>query len=216
MSDHTPLALRPLPGPEIYQGILDLGLPDDAQGWHSTHPLFARLIAEAKPKTIIECGSWKGASAIHMASLAPQARLYACDTWLGGIDHEVTQDNPTSVLKRDRGYPLLYQQFLHNVARAGMQTQIVPVIQTSINAARLLKAYGRTAELIYIDGSHEGMDPFFDILAYWPLLKAGGIMFGDDFNWPDVKASVFRFLCEAKLWHRLEVVDDNFWIIRRP
>lgn len=214
---------RSLPGPEIYDGILELGLPDDVQGWHSTHGIFAKLIREADAFTIIECGSWKGASAIHMANeqfRRPQkmlpSKFYACDTWLGGIDHELNQQVETSVLKRDRGYPLLYQQFLYNVAKAGLQKHIVPVVQTSINAARLIKAHGITADLIYIDGSHEGMDPFYDILAYWPLLRKGGIMFGDDWGFPDVKASVFRFLCEAKLWHRLEIVDDNFWIIRKP
>ncbi len=211
---------RPLPGPEIYEGILDLNLPDDRQGWHSTHEIFHRLIDQTRARCVVECGSWKGASAIHMAEKLranPQSTiLYACDTWLGGIDHELTQDNPTSVLKRERGYPLLYQQFLYNVAKAGLTKQIVPVVQTSVNAARLLLAHQVKADLIYIDGSHEGFDPFFDIVAYWPLLKRGSVMFGDDFGWPDVKASVFRFLCEAKLWPRLEVIDDNFWVIHKP
>jgi hypothetical protein len=207
---------RPLPGPEIYDGILDLNLPDDVQGWHSTHEIFAKLIAEVAPKTILECGSWKGASAIHMAKLAPFSTLYACDSWLGGIDHDLNQEEETSILERERGYPLLYRQFLFNVAKAGLQKQIVPVVQTSVNAARLLRAHKITADLIYIDASHEGMDPFFDIIAYWPLLKKGGVMFGDDWGVPDVKASVMRFLCEAKVWPRLELCQDTFWIIRKP
>ena len=213
---------RPLPDSSIYDGILDVpGISEDRQGWHSTHEIFGKLMRETNARTIIECGSWKGASAIHMADLrmnmvGESFVLYACDTWLGGIDHDLTQENPTSVLKRERGYPLLYQQFLYNVAKAGLQNHIVPVVQTSVNAARLLRAHGISAELIYVDGSHEGMDPFWDILAYWPLLKKGGIMFGDDWGFPDVKASVFRFLSEAKLWPRLELVDDNFWIIRKP
>lgn len=214
---------RPLPDASIYDGILDLNLPDDVQGWHSTHEIFGKLIEETRASTIIECGSWKGASAIHMGSILKletspdmEFSLYACDTWLGGIDHDLHQEESTSVLKRERGYPMIYQQFLYNVAKAGLQQHIVPVVQTSVNAARLLRAHRILAGLIYIDGSHEGMDPFFDILAYWPLLKNGGIMFGDDWEFPDVKASVFRFLCETKMWHRLEVVDENFWIIRKP
>lgn len=208
--------IRSLPGPEIYEGIDPSEGDANPQGWHSTHAIFAKLIEESAPKIIIECGSWKGASAIHMATLAPFSKVFCADTWLGGIDHELNQENPTSVLKRERGYPLLYQQFLFNVAKAGLQNNIVPVVQTSVNAARLLRTHGITAELIYIDGSHEAMDPFWDILAYWPLLKKGGIMFGDDWGFPDVKASVFRFLCEAKLWERFEIVDGNFWIIRKP
>lgn len=214
---------RPLPSPEIYDGILSLDLPDDRQGWHSTHAIFGQLLQETQARTVVECGSWKGASALHMGSLlkretspALDFTIYCCDTWLGGIDHELTQQNPTSVLKRERGYPVLYQQFLFNVAKAQLTQHIVPVVQTSVNAARLLRAHRIVADLCYIDGSHEGMDPFHDILAYWPLLRKGGIMFGDDWGFPDVKASVMRFLCETKLYHRLELVDDNFWIIRKP
>jgi hypothetical protein len=40
--------------------------PEDVQGWGSTHPIFHILIDAIRPATIVELGSWKGASAIHM------------------------------------------------------------------------------------------------------------------------------------------------------
>jgi predicted O-methyltransferase YrrM len=206
---------RPLPTPEIYENIEALQLPDDTQGWHSTHPVFTRLINETRPKTIIECGSWKGASIINMARIAPEAKLYAVDTWLGGIDHELNQQVATSVLQRDHGYPRLYFQFLANIKRAGVHDRVTPIPQTSINGARLLQAHGITAELIYIDGSHEAFDPYYDMLAYWPLVAPGGILFGDDMGFSGVAVSYYRFLMDLGLITSVEIIDGNFWVVRK-
>ncbi len=208
--------IRPLPGPEIYDGIEALGLETDLQGWHSDHPIFAQLIEEVKPSVIVECGTWKGASLIHMAGLAPQAKLFACDSFLGGIDHELHQDVATSVIPREHGYPRLYFQFLHNVKKAGIHERVCPIPQTSVNCARLLVAHGVKAQLVYVDGSHERFDPYDDMNAYWPLVADGGIMFGDDFGgFLGVAVSYWRFVMENNLGRHAGVVDKNFWIIRK-
>lgn len=215
--------IRPLPTPEIYDGIAAAD-SSEVQGWHSDHPIFAHLINELEPEVIVECGTWKGASAIHMAKLTEEhaeisvqrCKIYCVDTWLGGIDHDLNQQDPTSVLPRENGYPRLYFQFLANVKRAGFQDRICPIPQTSINGGRLLNAHGIKADLVYIDGSHEHFDPYEDMKAYWPLVAPGGIMFGDDVNWPGVATSYYRFFLESGLPFRPEIVDKNFWIIRKP
>ena len=45
------------------------GMTADIQGWASTSPVFADCIRELNPKLIIEVGTWKGCSAIHMAKI---------------------------------------------------------------------------------------------------------------------------------------------------
>ena len=205
--------LRPLPDSSIYAGA-EL-LPADAQGWHSDHEVFAHLIGQVQPKTIIEVGSWKGASALHMASLC-SAKIYCVDTWLGSFEHDAHQEDPTSAITRDHGYPRLYHLFLSNVVRAGMQERIVPIPQTAVGGSRFLNAHRIRADLIYIDGDHLGFEPYRDITAYWGLLRNGGIMFGDDFGpqFPGVIASVFRFAVEAGF--NTEILDNNFWVFRKP
>lgn len=213
---------RPIPGPEIYEGIEKLALPHDQQGWHSEHPVFKRLIKESLPNIIVEVGSWKGASAIHMAEITipwdgqcePPTKIYCIDTWLGGIDHELHQEVETSVLQRDHGYPRLYFQFLANVYRAGFKDRIIPIPQTSVNGARYLKAHNIVADLIYIDGSHEYPDALIDIDNYWHLLRPGGIMFGDDLGFEGVAKSVGEFCTHTGV--TCEVVAQNFWVLRKP
>lgn len=182
----------PLFGPEVYNGIEERGLQTDIfTGWHSKDPFFETVIGRAKPKTIIEVGTWKGGSAIHMAGLAPEAKIYCVDHWLGGCDHITADCAFRQGVQRDtHGWPGIYYQFLHNVKVSHLQERIVPVPMLTTDGAELLKLHGIMAELIYIDADHHEEPARNDIRAYLPMLAPGGIMFGDDFYLSDVKRAV--------------------------
>lgn len=203
-----------------------LGLSLDVKGWHSDAPIFKKLIndSEAAPATIIEVGSWLGASTIHMAELLKRRpgatipwRIYCADTWLGGADHFVNQDKPENNLRLDNfGYPGLYHQFLYNITeKLGPYAEhIYPIAQPSVSAARILGRAGVTADLIYIDGSHVYEDVYADLLGFGLLLKPSAIMFGDDWtDFPGVRLAVTRFAYENgfKL-----AVDGDSWQLMRP
>lgn len=200
---------------ELLEAGQDILLPFriDLQGWNSDDPVFDRLVEETQPTAIIEVGTWKGRSAKHLAE-ASNARVYCVDTWLGGIDH-VMSEKPVDDLKRDlAGSPQLYHQFLRNfMDEQEIARRIFPVQNTSINGARLLAHVGVQAELIYIDGSHEYADVYADLVAYAQLLKPGGVMFGDDFrSFPGVFAATLRFAFESG--RKVEEVAGNYWILR--
>lgn len=209
---------------KLLLSVADLGCPKgvkpDLQGWHSTDPFFAKIIGEVQPICIIEVGSWKGASAITMAEasktlprVAP-THIYCCDSFLGGIDHNLNEDTPPNGLNRKHGYPQIYFTFLRNVTDSGYAKRIFPVVQTSVNAARLLAKQGVVADLCYVDGSHEINDVYADLQAYWPLLRQGGVMFGDDLAFPGVMLDTNRFCIERDL--KMTVESNNFWVIRKP
>lgn len=157
----------------------------EVQGWNSTHPAFAEVIGEVRPKTIIEVGSWRGASAIHMARLAPEAKIYCVDTWLGSFEH--IKDGWIQF----GGRPNLYNQFLENIDHLG--EHVTPICLPSNIAAKVFAHKKMTADLVYIDGSHEYEDVKADLKNYWPLVNSGGVMFGDDWDWPDVRKAVEEF-----------------------
>jgi predicted O-methyltransferase YrrM len=64
----------------------------------------------------------------------------------------------------------------------------------SSDGLRSLIREGRKFHLIYIDGSHEGLNPIVDFGISCSLLHAGGIIMLDDHHWPDV--SVVKLLCD--------------------
>ena len=66
-----------------YRDLNDEASALDLQGWGSNHPIFAQIIAKIRPALIIEVGTWKGASAVHMARVAKSEGLNDFET--GGI-----------------------------------------------------------------------------------------------------------------------------------
>jgi predicted O-methyltransferase YrrM len=163
---------------------------DDLRGWNSETESFEMAIRETNPKIIIEVGSWKGKSAIHMAKLAPEAKILCIDTWLGSREMFGLEVGPDTEIERLHGWPQLYFTFASNVVRHVGRERICPIPLPSAIAALVLGKIGFEADLIYIDGSHEYEDVLRDIDDYWPLLKSGGVMLLDDFTFPMVGKAV--------------------------
>lgn len=219
---------QPQPKPKLREllSVEQLGCPPGltvhVQGWHSNHPMFKAVIDDVKPTTIIEVGTWLGASTLHMADLTrsrenglevlPPATIYCVDTWLGGADHEM---NAETTIPRLLGYPQLYYQFLANINASPHAGRVIPVPQTSTTGAIMLEARGIVADLVYVDGSHEMGDVYQDLRSYWRLLRSGGVMFGDDYkSFAGVFVDVNRFANEFRL--KIDVVEDIFWCVYKP
>jgi hypothetical protein len=203
---------------KIYDG-LNL-LPLDLNGWNGNRPIFRKLISELQPTTIIEVGSWKGQSAINMGNITKQlnlnTKIHCVDTWLGAIEFWTSGKNSSErKLIQLNGYPQVYYQFLSNVVHNNLQDVILPFPNTSENGYRYFKYNNVTAQMIYIDASHEEDDVYKDLNNYYELLENNGIMFGDDYqkDWPGVINSVNRFVQEKNI--ELEIIDNNFWILKK-
>jgi hypothetical protein len=189
-----------------YEGFDPTVLPD-LQGWGSTHPIFEEVIKTIRPKIICEVGTWKGASAIHMATVCAthsiDAKIICIDTWLGTLECYAWKDTRPELhrdLRMINGWPHLYYTFIANVIAAGFADTIIPLPQTSSIAARLLRELNISPDIIYIDASHDYSDVREDLYAYYELVRPGGIVFGDDFiDWPGVTRAVLEFVAEKKL-----------------
>ncbi len=164
----------------------------DMQGWSSTDAVFKKIIDQVKPSLIIEVGSWKGASAIHMASLAkehnPDVEIVCVDTWLGSVEH---WDKFANDLKLKNGRLNIYEQFLSNIVHKELQDTITPFPIDSSNAYEWFKNKSIKADLIYIDAGHEYAAVRADLIAYSQILKDGGYLLGDDFKHEPVKVAAY-------------------------
>ncbi|MBW4611825.1 MAG: class I SAM-dependent methyltransferase [Desmonostoc vinosum HA7617-LM4] len=187
----------------------------DLQGWGSNDPLFNQLIDQIKPKVIIEVGTWKGASAVHMAKLLQEKHIdgtiICVDTWLGGL-RLLTGQNAVS-LSRKHGYPTIYYQFLANIMYNNLHDSIVPLSLPSATAAHWLQQKDFKADLIYIDAGHEEDDVYADMTQYWELLKPNGIIFGDDYadlRYIGLMVAVHKFTKEHNL--TLKSAGNKWWL----
>lgn len=162
-----------------------------------------QLVQQKRPQTLIEVGSWLGASAVDLVQACRAQGLDSCllcvDTWLGSLEHWL-QPELRYYLDLQQGYPHFYHRFLANLHQAEVHEQVIPVPMPSLIAARLLQHHEIQADLIYLDGSHEPHDVWFDLHAYWALLRTGGILAGDDWCWPGI-ADVLNRFCQTRNVH---------------
>jgi Methyltransferase domain len=190
----------------------------DLQGWASDHPYFSSLVEETRPALIIEVGTWKGASAINMAKAAREIRadvtVLCVDTWLGS--NEVLWSDPAlrPLLALRNGIPQVYQQFLANIVLSDLTDTVFPMPMTSTCAAALLSRFSIAADLIYVDAGHSEREVYGDLIHFWPLVRTGGVLFGDDYwtTWDGVIKAVNRFAHEPAL--PLETSAGK-WVFRK-
>jgi hypothetical protein len=222
-----------------YEDFDSRTIPLDLHGFGQNAQLFNDLTRELKPNLIVEVGTWYGKSAATWGQAVIQSNaaenkrggVLCIDTWLGA--REMWEHHgggasawwsrskvPTSELAishgrlmMKNGYPQFYYQFLANMVHLGLKDVIVPFPTTSAIGGRFLRGHGYTAEIIYIDGSHEYEDVSGDLSLYWDSLASGGALVGDDIWIDDVRRAVFEFANNRGL----KVNDAHpCWFIRKP
>ena len=174
---------------------------------------------------VIEVGVWKGLSSILMAralrerweklrgsSLAGteafgRGAVWSVDTFAGSMEFWLVQGKQGrghawkagKVTDRDlrllNGHPTIYWQFMANVLREGLKDYIVPVPMDGSTAAHWFASTCPLADVIHLDAGHEYDAVTSDIQRFWPLLRPGGILLGDDYsrNWPGVVHAANEF-----------------------
>ena len=67
----------------------------------------------------------------------------------------------------------------------------------SLNAAALLRGRGISLDLLHLGAGHDEAAVAADLTAWWPLIRPGGLLIGDDYlhdgQWPGVLAAFDAF-----------------------
>jgi predicted O-methyltransferase YrrM len=151
-----------------------------------------KIINAIKPTIIVELGSYFGKSARFLAKNIDETGIvYAVDIW-PNID--------------------IYHQFLSNIIHRNLTDKITPLRMDSSIALDYFKEKNIKFDLIYIDANHHYKPTLKHLEDYYPLLKEGGIMCGDDYVWNKkigVKQAVDKFASDNNL--QLKVVKNIFW-----
>ncbi len=206
--------LKQLQWEDPFAGFTPHSAPE-SWSWHYDEAFLQSVYARVpRPQLIAEVGSWLGRSAIEAANYYTRRgwqdfTLICIDTWLGSAEHWL-QPGLARNLPRINGYPVYYEQFLSNLALAGLSEQILPLPQTSLNASRILFSLALSFDWVYLDASHDQMDVLMDLSMYWPLVKPGGALFGDDVHWRGVRAALDDF---CKLHGLIPETSEKSWAI---
>lgn len=186
-------------------GIDGEGVEVDLQGWGSNHGAFRAVIEELRPSTIIELGTWKGASAIHMGRLCRDggiaAQILCVDHFIGFPSFYLDPAKARAEFKLKGGFPRLYWTFMKNVHDAGLTDMITPLVQQTVHAAQICAARNVRADLIYVDGDHSYEGCRRDLAAFAPILAESGVFLCDDYQWEGAGRAIDEFVAETGADH---------------
>ncbi len=154
-------------------------LPLKMQMMSSYLPEIERLLHEeewlGQSLVVAEIGVWVGYTLIGLTKLLSQdAKVFGIDHFQGSVEHHDPENHPdwTAML------PTLAEQCLSNIQHEHLDDRIVILKANSCEAARTFPDH--FFDLVLIDASHDSWDVMNDILAWWPTVREGGILGGDD------------------------------------
>jgi len=149
------------------------------EGYFSTPKvrlLYRTVSGLSGPGAIAEIGSWKGKSTVALSLAVKRAgrgeTVYAIDHHLG-----IAEDTG---LGTRTPYGSTWSAFLSAIDRAGVRDIVHPLRMTSLAGARWLAQHGIRLKFLLVDGAHDEDSVTKDLLTFFPLVLAGGLIALDD------------------------------------
>lgn len=181
------------------------------QGWFPYAFLYSHIVTQCLTDleyTFVEVGSWKGSSSTYMGveiiNSGKNIKFFCVDTWKGSDEHkDKTNNSYEPLLETENG---LYDEFIKNITP--VKSVITPIRLTSIEASKLFD--DESIDFIMIDAAHDYDNVKNDILHWYPKMKKGGIMSGDDICWPGVAQAVTEIFEKDYINH-----NDIIWIHKK-
>ncbi len=169
--------------------------------WFSNHiPVWKPTLKhlEGKKAAYLEIGVWEGRSFF----------------WV--LDNVLT--NPASRAVAIDYFPEeAERRFNHNLKESGYAKRVT--VLKGPSSLRLRELKPNTFDLVYIDGDHIGASVLKDIMLSWDLIKEGGLLIMDDYQWArgDLPADTRpEFAIDAFLalfWNQLDIVHSGYQMI---
>ena len=88
---------------------------------------------------------------------------------------------------------------MQNVVQHGLQDTILPFSITSASAAAVLAELKIAPDLVYLDGDHSARAFRTDLDLDLDLLRPGGVLIGDDFDWEGPQGQIIEFAYLQKI-----------------
>lgn len=171
---------------------------DFTEDWFHWAPPLLRSVNDIIPDHLdfLEIGSFEGRSTAWIVeNMLEDGGLITCiDTWGGGEEHSETQ--VAGSLERFRKNVEIMRERFPN-------REIEEVQSTSLEAlAKIMPKAGDVDlyDFVYVDGSHVAKDVLTDAVMVWPMVKKGGVVVFDDYNWGE----------RRDILHRPKIAVDAF------
>ena len=148
------------------------GFLDESEGQR----LFDLALEASRTGPCLEVGSYCGKSTVYLGSACRQnqAILYSIDHHRGSEEQQPgeTYFDP-ELCDKTTGLVDTFPTFRRTLAAAGLEDTVVPIVCSSVVAAR---AWQTPLRLVFIDGGHAYETVLSDFEAWTPHLVPGGLL----------------------------------------
>ena len=157
----------------------------DIPGYFDFADFYVNVVEHFEPGShFVEIGSYRGSSLAHLIveiiNSGKKIKVTAVDLW--GEDYV-----------RCNTYPELYDDFLKYTVSIKKHFDMLRM-DSAESAATFEDG---SLHFVYIDTTHLYKDCYFDIEAYLPKMKPGGVIAGHDYSWGGVEQAVYDHFGDA-------------------
>lgn len=121
----------------------------------------------------VEIGVWRGEFSFQVISILKPANFYAVDPY---EIFEGMVSAPGAEFRNQESLNTLYEQVNKKIVAKGHSV----IRKKSLDAVNDFE--NESLDYVYIDGDHTYEGCLADIIAWWPKVKSGGILAGDDYD----------------------------------
>lgn len=168
---------------------------------------------------VLEIGSYCGKSTIYLglACRDKESTVFALDHHRGSEEHQQGEFfHDPDLFDSGEGVVDTFKEFRRNIARAGLNDVVVPVVAGSEAAAR---HWQTPLGMVFIDGGHSLEAALTDYRCWMPHLMRGGILaihdlFADAHEGGQAPYAVYRMAQASGLFENLGQVN-SLGLLRR-
>lgn len=160
------------------------------------------------PYKIVEIGVHKGDHAQEILNVLPVEKLWLVDPWSSKYPMEHVENNEET-----------WNSLFRYVRDRFANRSLVEIVRTTSEEAS--KFLPNELDFVYIDADHSYESCLQDILYWWPKIKVGGILGGDDYPYPGVQKATDEILHQLLVYkhnseYKLEISESQtqWWIVK--
>lgn len=124
----------------------------------------------------VEVGSWMGEYAESILKITNPEKLYLVDPWTAHKSNYTYKDSMWEIKTQEE----MDEKYEGVLRRFNDRPEVKVIRKTSVEAAKDFE--DDSIDFVYIDGDHSYESVVQDFDAWFPKVKVGGKIFGDDYH----------------------------------
>lgn len=177
----------------LNQDLIALEKNKQTCSWFGSYGIVPHLAEMVNAKKILEIGVAYGYHADFICTVLPEIQYIGVDPYEANYDLDdiFCQDVQKlfGEVEAQKAMDRLFSAVSSNLSKLSGRAELIRE-KSWIAATQFLD---ESFDLVYIDGDHTYEGVVKDLAGWYPKVKKGGVICGDDIGWPGVKKAVDEF-----------------------